>query len=325
MLSRPPEARMSTTPETEFDLERHFLPAWAKESSQVNRYAKFEGAPERSSDRGRDRRDRPPRRFDGAGPGGRPGGGRPGGPGGGRPGGGDRPGGPSRSFGPRPEGQGQGQGRPARRGGPGGGRDQRDQRGARPVAPPPIPLPEINLTFIPDDYGVDSLARQIRMTGRAYPLFEIAQMVLAKPERHSITFAVKRKPDNSIIQPLFSCGLDDSLWLSEDEAVRHVLDKHFATFYQPEKTQVEPPKGVYTFVAQCGMSGVILGPPNYHDYQNQLRKLHAERFGRMPFEAFKARVRIVKDEAVVKKWIEDQSWRTEYVCLNVPEPLKLAS
>src|SRR5207244_3280572 len=71
--------------------------------------------------------------------------------------------------------------------------------------------------------------------------------------------------------------------------------------------------------------GVILGPPNYHDYQNQLRKLHAERFSRMPFEAFKARVKIVKDEAVVKKWIEDLSFKTEYTALNVPEPLKLAS
>jgi hypothetical protein len=189
--------------------------------------------------------------------------------------------------------------------------------------PPPAPLPEINASFIPDDHGVDSLARQIRVTGRAYPLFEIAQMVLAKPERHSVTFAVKRKPDNSIIQPLFSCALDDTLWLSDDEAVRHVLEKHFATFYQPERTQIEPPKGVYTFVAQCGMSGAILGPPNYHDYQNQLRRLHADRFSRMPFEAFKARVRIVKDEAVVKKWIEEQSWKTEYSCLNVPEPLKL--
>src|SRR6185503_18838693 len=59
--------------------------------------------------------------------------------------------------------------------------------------------------------------------------------------------------------------------------------------------------------------------------QNQLRKLHAERFSRMPFEAFKARVRIVKDEAVVKKWLEDQSWKTQYVCLNLPEPLKLGS
>ena len=102
-----------------------------------------------------------------------------------------------------------------------------------------------------------------------------------------------------------------------------MLHKHFSTFYQAERTATEPPKGKYTFVAQCGMSGVILGPPNYHDYQNQLRKLHAERFSRMPFEMFKSRVKIVRDEAVVKKWIEDQSFKTEYVCLNIPEPLRL--
>ena len=55
-------------------------------------------------------------------------------------------------------------------------------------------------------------------------------------------------------------------------------------FYQTERTATEPPKGKYTFVAQCGLSGIILGPPNHHDYQNALRKLHAERFSRMPFE-----------------------------------------
>ena len=43
----------------------------------------------------------------------------------------------------------------------------------------------------------------------------------------------------------------------------------------------------------------------------------------MPFEAFKARVKIVEDEEVVKKWMEDQSWKTEYICLNVPEALRL--
>src|SRR5438105_5840846 len=163
------------------------------------------------------------------------------------------------------------------------------------------------------------------MTGRAYPLFDIAQMVLQKPERHSLTLSVKKNAEGQVIQPLFVCALDETLWLSEDEAVQYVLEKHFSTFYQPERTQIEPPKGTYTFVAQCGMSGVILGPPNYHDYQNQLRKLHTDRFSRMPFEAFKARVKIVRDEAVVKKWIEEQSWKTEYLCLNLPEPLKLAS
>jgi hypothetical protein len=284
---------MSTSPETEFDLELHFLPAWAKESPRVNRYEKFEGAPQRTSDRG-DRRDRPPRRPDG------------------------RPGGPGRGDAAR-------RGRPPGRGPQRGGRDfgGHEQRQSQEQKAPPVPLPEINVAFVPDDHGVDSLARQIRMTGRAYPLFEIAQMVLAKPERHSVTMTVKRKADNSILQPLFTCALDETLWLSEDDALRHALEKHFNMFYQAERTQVEPPKGVYTFVAQCGMSGMVLGPPNYHDYQNQLRKLHAERFSKMPFEVFKSRVKIVKDEAVVKKWIEDQSWRTEYACLNVPEPLKL--
>jgi len=163
------------------------------------------------------------------------------------------------------------------------------------------------------------------MTGRAYPLFSIAQIILEKPERHQVAFATKKKAEGGVVQPLFVCALDDTLWLSEDEAVSYVLEKHFNTFYQAERTQTEPPKGTYTFVAQCGMSGAILGPPNYHDYQNQLRKLHTERFARMPFDMFKSRVKIVRDEAVVKKWIEDQSWKTEYGCLNVAEPLKLAT
>jgi hypothetical protein len=71
------------------------------------------------------------------------------------------------------------------------------------------------------------------------------------------------------------------------------------------------------------MSGAILGPPNHHDYLSALHKLHAERFSRMPFEAYKARVKIVRDEEVVKKWVDDQSWKTEYVCLNLPEALRL--
>jgi hypothetical protein len=34
---------MSTAPEPEFDLEKLFLPAWAQDSPQVNRYADFAG------------------------------------------------------------------------------------------------------------------------------------------------------------------------------------------------------------------------------------------------------------------------------------------
>ena len=299
---------MSTLPDSDFDLNELFQPAWAKEPS-ASKYAHYEGETERPDRRrDRDRRGpRPPRRE---GPPGfrrddrRPRGERRGPP---RPEGGA----------PRPEGE---QGRPGfgprpdfRRGEP------RDRR------PAPPPLPEIELSLRPEEKGVESLARQIKMTGRAYPLFDIAQMILQKPERHTVVFATRKDAGGKTVQPLFVCALDETLWLSEDEAIGHVLKKHFATFYQADRTATEPPKGKYTFVAQCGFSGVVLGPPNHHDYQNQLRKLHAERFSRMPFEEYKSRVRIVRDEEVVKKWVDDQSWKTEYICLNMPEPLRLAN
>ncbi len=278
---------MSAAPESEFDLEKLFLPAWAQDSSQVNRYADFSGedrAERKFDDRGGRR---PPRR--------------------------DQPGGP-KPRGGRPDGGARGDRRTA-------ARPPRKPE-PRPEPEPPLPL---DLSILPDEKGVESLARQIRVTGRAYPLFGIAQLILQKPERQQVRFDVKKNPEGKPLQPLFLCALDDTLWLSEDEAVQHVLARHFQTFYQVERTATEPPRGTYTFVAQCGLSGKILGPPNYHDYQTQLHKLHTERFARMPFEAFKARVKIVRDEAVVKQWIEDHSFKTEYNCLNVPEPKKCGS
>jgi hypothetical protein len=286
---------MSNIAELDLNLENLFQPSWAQGNTESNKFAKFTGnegvKPERSFS-GKPGERRAPRR-DGAG-------GGFGGPsrGGSKFGGGERKGGGFR-----------------------GGDRREDRREERPA--PPAPLPELNVAFIPEERGVEQLSKQIKMTGRAYPLFQIALLILQKGERYSVQLT--KKKSEGTVQPLFVCALDDSPWTSEDEAVAHVLKNHFATFYQAERTATEPPKGVYTFVAQCGLSGAILGPPNYHDYQNQLRKLHTEKFSRMPFDMFKARVKIVKDEAVVKKWIEEQSFKTEYVCLNVPEPLKLAT
>ncbi|HVU08138.1 MAG TPA: hypothetical protein VHG89_06310 [Verrucomicrobiae bacterium] len=295
---------MSTVPDLGLDLDTLFQPAWAQGKTEANKFEKFTGnegvKPERRGGGQRGER-RGPRRENA----------------GGGFGGGDRPRG-EKKFGGKPGGK-----RDFRRGG--------NREGDRFNASTPQrsneekPLPELNVAFLPEEKGVEQLARQIRVTGRAYPLFQIAELILQKAERYSVQLKAKKKADGTIAQQIFVCALDDTPWLSEDEAVAHVLKNHFVTFYQTDRTPTEPPKGTYTFVAQCGMSGVILGPPNYHDYQNQLRKLHAEKFARMPFDVFKARVKIVKDETVVKKWLEEQSFKTEYTALNIAEPLKLPS
>ena len=210
---------MSSTPDMDLDLENLFQPAWAQDKPETNRYEKFAGEPAERSDR--------------------------------------------RRGGPRGESFGERRGpRPARSGPKFGDRkkgfDRREDRrpGLRDEhREPPAPPPEITVVFLPDEKGVESLARQIKMTGRAYPLFQIAQLVLQKAERYTVRLTVKKKPDGAVVQPLYVCALDDTPWLSEDEAVAHVLKNHFTTFYQAERTATEPPKGTYTFVAQCGMSG----------------------------------------------------------------------
>ena len=280
------------------DLDLEFLPVWAQKPNEAKPYADYAGE-ERSRSRGRgDWGDRPPRRRD------------------------------------------DNRGRDAK----GGGRDRnRDgdrhpkfqkRDGKRPFdkrkdfrrneAPQRPPL-ELDLSIQPEKNGVESLARQIKHTGRAYPLFDIARLILAKPERYLVVLKTRKKEDGSIAQPLFFCQVDETVWLSEDQAVDHVLSRHFSTFYKTEKTEIDPPKGTYTFVAQCGMSDQILGPPNYHGYQEKLRSLHADRFSRLPFDVFKSRVKIVHDEEVVKQWLDDQSWKTEYIAINLPEEAKLES
>ena len=310
-------------PKLDLDLGTAFLPSWAQKPAKENPYAKYEG---RDNDRSGRRDSRRSDRFDRSRnqrPGDRR---RPGG-------GGDRDNSQRRQNRPQeakprpPQGGGDGQNRrPARQGGQGGQDRARQQRPRHRSRQEIIAsLPGLKVNIIPDQKGVESLAKQIRMQGRAYPLFDIATLVLKRPDRFRVTTSLQSDAKGIPVSEQWRCLLDDSLWLSQGEAIDHVLNEHFDQFYERLKTETEPPKGNHTFVAQCGISGKILGPPNYHGYQDALRTLHAERFARMNFDAFKDRVRIVREEEVVKKWIEEQSWKTEFKSKAQPEAEAIGS
>lgn len=281
-------------------------------------------------DRGprREGRGGPPRRDDRGGP--RPGGRGPGGPGGRGPGGpGPRgPGGPPgmrAPGGPRPD-------RGPRRDGPPreGGREGRDDRGprgprrddrgggrfARPddrsaFAPPARGW---QATVLPEAAGVENLTIQIKATGRAYQVFDLARLFLSKAERVRVRFEPIR---GEKVEPLILCAPDGSLWLTRDEARRHFTHAGLlGHYFREEKTEVEPPKGAFTTVAICGFSGTVLGPPNFHGYQRAVIQLHQERFRNMPLERYKSRIRMERDEEAVRKWTESQSTRTHYTLLD---------
>ena len=290
------------------DLSQMFRPAWTVEASNpsdttARLAAKFdEGDRPSRFDRG-DRGDR--RGGSGRGE-------RPRGAGGGRGPGGNRD---SRGAGPDRGGQGGSSrgGRPEGRGGDKrGGRDRRDSRDHRDQRSEPAPKPVLEgwtLGLIPETAAIEGIAKQIRSRGKAYPLFELARLIVRLSDRYSVRLTAESESSPE----LFRVKTDGSLWTSRKEAATHLLSRHMEKFYRKSSVTVEPPKGSYTVVAECGMSGTLLGPPNHHEYTSRLIALHAARFKNLPFEVYKSRIRMSKDEAMMERWKAEQSTRTIYI------------
>ncbi|MEO8205477.1 MAG: hypothetical protein ABI615_04800 [Chthoniobacterales bacterium] len=191
--------------------------------------------------------------------------------------------------------------------------DRRPPREARPAPTPALSGWEIK--FLPHPNGVEGLVRQIKSTAKTYPLFDLARLVLEKSERYRVEF----KPASSSAPTLFQLQSDGSIWMKESEAIAHALGQQLDAYYRRERITVDPPKGSYSFIAVCGMSGTLLGPPNYHDFQDKIRKLHASRFAGVPFDVYKSRIRTERDEALIEKWKEEQSSRDVFYPVNTPE------
>ena len=157
---------MSEKPDNDLSLDLQFLPEWASDDAAVNKYADHSGEDRTSRGRRNDRRgdrkggnrndQRPPRRDPGS----------------------------RDQRQPRGEQSDRGRKDPRRKDGPRGGRPQRPQ----------VPQLDLKVNFVPDTQGVESIAKEIRLTGRAYPLFQIALLVLERPARYTVNLRVMKKP-----------------------------------------------------------------------------------------------------------------------------------
>jgi len=311
-------------PELPVDFDLKLMPDWLKEPPTKNPYADYEGGGEEPRRRGRD---------DWGGGGGNRGRGddrR------GRPGGGQRPGGPPRGDGPRRDDRPRKDGpaapgarkpdakrpdRPAgrpddRRGRPGEQRrtDDRD----RPAHQEPQTQPaNVSIEFFPDDNCAQSIARQVKSTHRAYSLFDLARMFLARPERHRLKITTR-----TVAEALYQVGENGPVWTDRAAAERAAFPIAREKYYVEVTEQREAPKGNFSNVARCRANGVLLGPTSYHGYQPALRRLYDERFSRrMSYQDFLREIEVVNDPALVDQWKQQASSITVYQ-LVPPAPVE---
>jgi hypothetical protein len=177
---------------------------------------------------------------------------------------------------------------------------------------------DIEVSFIPNEKVLEGMMETMKNSGRAYALFDLAKLILNKPERHTVRIVRKNAP-------LFRTLLTDGVFLSQEDAIRYTVRRCTEKIFSQTEKVIDPPKGNFQFVNRCGLTGEILGPPNFHEYQARIVKHHQHHFPHMPFERFKASIETSRDPEVVKAWVDSRSKTTEWTCLLDAEPKIFAS
>jgi hypothetical protein len=225
---------------------------------------------------------------------------------------------PRRDDRPRREGGGRGDfhggGGPRREGGPrfGGPREggfvaERD-RG-------PYISPFFNVTFYPEDTGFAALAKVIRSSCRTYELFEIARVIIGKNDRFVAVIQHKiaeGAPADAAKPAPFGIAVPDGTpFENEAAAIAYVLDKHLGQFFDVAEVEIEAPKGNFQVVNKCTVTGELLGPPNYHRY-NQIVQQHFAANIRLPFEVYRNKIESVREPEAIAQWLEKMKKTTRY-------------
>ena len=194
----------------------------------------------------------------------------------------------------------------------------------------PYDSPNFSVTFYPEDTSFTTLAKTIRSSCRTIELFEIARTVIGKAERFVVV--VQRKAQASQApgqaapvaaegapavpgvkpEPLAISVPDGVPFESEDAAINHVLQKHVGQFFDIAEVEIDPPKGNYQIINRCSITGELLGPPNYHRYNQIVQQHFASKISRMSIDAFRSRIESVRDPELVNQWLEKMKKVTRF-------------
>ena len=165
--------------------------------------------------------------------------------------------------------------------------------------------------FVAQDKPFDMLVKAMKTTFKTYELFELCRIVLAKENR----FTVMLSTFPNVGSGLFISVPDQIPFESEEEAFNHVLAHHLERFFEVSEVEVDPPKGNFQFVNRCQITGDLIGPPNYHRYQDILKDHFNRNIQGMSFDRYLEKVESVKEPEVIQAWVDKMKVSRQYTVI----------
>lgn len=188
----------------------------------------------------------------------------------------------------------------------GGGRGQ-----GRPQPFNPYESPVFDVCFYPDDNCFSAIIKAMRGNHLTYELFQVAKLFMEKPDRFIASITRKTEKGEKAEKVIIST-VDNMPCASEEDAILHAFNNYADTYFTIEEVEIDPPSGNFPFVNRCPFTKELLGPPNYHKYEEALRDHHRTRMANMSFEKLQSSIETVRDEEVVKQWLDSQTKTNRY-------------
>ncbi len=164
--------------------------------------------------------------------------------------------------------------------------------------------------FLPERKAISEVAKRVAATHKAYPLLDLAALLLAREGLCYVRLEIA--DDNTTHNAFFQCQRCRTVSLERETIENHIIQDHLEDFFDIETETLEPPTGVFTCVAICGLSNQFLGPPNHHSYQEAIKQIHTQQYSHIPLDTYRSRIRISHEPEDVERWKNACTTQTIY-------------
>ncbi len=188
----------------------------------------------------------------------------------------------------------------------------------------PYISPYFVATCYPEDTGFAAMVKAVRASCRTYQLFEITKAVLEKNDRFVVVVQRARpeQPERPAEgapaaapakpAPIYMSLPDHLPFDTEDAAIQHVLANNLGAFFEMQEVEIDPPKGNFPIINKCSVTGELLGPPNYHRYQQILQQHYAAKIKGMSFDRFRENIVSVREPEAAAQWLDKMKKAVRY-------------
>ena len=174
----------------------------------------------------------------------------------------------------------------------------------------------IELNIYPQDETFDALVKQLKNDNKTYQLFEITKIILEKPERFVILIDKGNNASDNESKSIYFTLKDKIPFDTKEEAVSHFSNNFLCDYFEIQEVQLESPKGDFKMVYKCPFTETLLGPPNYHKFQDILKEHHNSFVKNLSIDEYQNKLLCEKDEESVNKWLDDMKKGNKYKLLD---------